>query len=116
MRSVSVIAAAILLLLFIGQFALRFIYSYDVEGGTIRIILFSAIPVARIPISDVVQVTRASPRGLWLNPWYALRLGNRIFGHAVLIKRRDGWIKSIVITPDDPDQFIDEFNRARRNG
>jgi hypothetical protein len=106
---------AVLLTFVILQFALRFIYSYDIKNGAIRIVLFSVIPVARIPISGVVQVACASPRSLWLNPWYALRLGNRLFGAAILIKRRRGLIRSIVITPDDPDRFIEQCNSAPRN-
>jgi hypothetical protein len=76
-------------------------------------VLFSAIPVFRIPIAEVVQVTRPSPRGLWLNPWYAFRFGNRIWGETVLIKRKRGLIKSIVITPDDPERFIEQYNGTK---
>ena len=111
----SMTVGLVLLILLIGQFGLRLIYSYDIRDGAIRVVLFSVFPVVRFPILNVVSVTRASRKGLWLNPWYALRLGNRIFGDAVLIRRRQGLIKLIVITPDDPDRFIDGFNSLKRH-
>jgi hypothetical protein len=88
--------------------------SYEIKAGEIRILVFSSMPIVRIPISNVAQVTHPSPRQLWLNPLYALRLGNRLFGGAVLIRKRRGLIKSIIITPDDPAQFIDQCNSAKQ--
>ena len=110
----TIVAIAVALFLVIGQFALRYVYSYEVEGREIRILLFSVIPVIRIPISNVAEVILPSPRHYWLNPWYALRLGNRIFGGAVLIRRRRGLIKSIIITPNDPARFIEQCNSAKQ--
>jgi hypothetical protein len=113
MKFIFAMAFVPALLFLIGQFVLRFIYSYDIKNGAIRVLLFAAIPVIRIPISEVVQVTRASTTRLWLNPWYAVRLGNRIIGQAVLVQRKQGLVKSIVITPDDPDRFIDQCNKEK---
>jgi hypothetical protein len=115
MESLFVAAlGALALAILVVQFGLRHIYSYDIKNGAIRVVLFYAIPVFRIPLSEVVQVTRSPPRGLWLNPWYALRLGNRIFGGVILVQKQRGSFKSIVITPDDPDLFIDQYNQAKR--
>jgi hypothetical protein len=98
----------------VGQFVLRFIYSYDIKGGAIRVLLFSAIPIIRIPISQVVEVTLL-PRGEFrLNPFYALRFGNRLIGNAVLVRKKQGLIRSIIITPDYPDRFIDQCNSEKR--
>jgi hypothetical protein len=102
--------AAVFLLYIVGQFGLRVIYSYDIRDGAIWFVLFSMFPIARIPMSDVVEVSRATNRTLWLNPWRTLRLGNRIFGASVVIRRQRGLIRSIVITPSDPDRFIDQCN------
>jgi hypothetical protein len=108
-----IVACFLALSVLFAQFVLRFVYSYDIKGGAIRILLFSVIPIIRIPISQVVQVTRPPTDQLWLNPFYAFRFGNRLIGNAVLVKKKRGLIKSIIITPDDPDRFIDQCNREK---
>jgi hypothetical protein len=109
-----IVACFLALSVLVGQFVLRFIYSYDIKGGAIRILLFSAIPIIRIPISQVVEVTRPPTGEFWLNPFHALRFGNRLIGNAVLIRKKRGLIKSIIITPDNPDRFIDQCNSEKR--
>jgi hypothetical protein len=95
------VAGGLVLVFLLGQFLLRFIYSYDIKGGAIRILLFYAIPMIRIPISQVVKVTRPSTVELWLNPFCAVGFGNRLIGNAVLVQKKRGLIKSIIITPND---------------
>jgi hypothetical protein len=114
MKYVFIVAIALALFLVIGQFVLRYLYSYEVRASEIRILLFSLIPIVRIPMSNVAEVTSPAPRPYWLSPWYALRLGNRIFGEAVLIRKRRGLIKSIIIAPDDPARFIEQCKGAKQ--
>lgn len=65
----------------------------------------------RIPLLDIEEVHR---RGALLHEnWSGPR-----FWNAVTIRRRHGFLKSVVISPDDPDRFAEqlaELVRRRRN-
>ena len=55
--------------------------------------------VRRIPLADIEEVHRrgAFPHESWSGPR---------FWNAVTIRRRRGLLRSIIITPDDPDRFV----------
>ena len=81
------------------------IYSYRIENGAIEIILFHVAPIYRIPILDIVAIRKASWSELGVGG-RTLRLGNRVVGQCVLLEKRGGWLRRIVITPADADNFI----------
>jgi len=56
----------------------------------------------RIPFADIIEVHR---RGALLHEnWSGLR-----FWNAVTIRRRKGVLRNIVISPDDPEHFVDRL-------
>jgi len=104
---VLIVAFVAVLTLCWTVFGLRVIYGYRVRNRAIEITLFHVLPVYRLPIDNIEQIQKAS--------WYelgiggcTLRLGNRITGQGVLIKKRKGWFRRVVISPNDPDKFISQ--------
>lgn len=58
--------------------------------------------VRRIRLDDIEEVHR---RGALIHESWA---GPR-FWNAVTVRRRSGWLRNFVITPDDPDRFAAEL-------
>jgi hypothetical protein len=100
---IAVLGAA--LVLWAVVYGLRFLYGYRVENNAVEIVLLHVLPVYRVPIDEIELIKKASWSELGLGG-STLRLGNRLAGQCVLIQKRDGWFRRIVITPDDADGFI----------
>ena len=100
--------------LFVGflLLPLRYIYDYEIEGDRIAVKLFSAIPVMRIRINDILEIRGCSFREL-LMPSFALRLGNRVWGKGVVIRKKRGLFRTVIMTPDNPAGFIEEIRRIQ---
>jgi|SRR5882757_3046830 hypothetical protein len=103
--NLPIAALGALVVLMAMVFALRFLYGYRVHNHAIEVVLFHLLPVYRIPIEDIESIQKASWRELGIGG-ATLRLGNRVFGQGVLIQRRSGWFRRVVISPEDPDSFI----------
>ena len=64
-------------------------------------------------VEDILNLQKISAGELlpWRNPksvgW--LRLGNRLFGDAVLIRRRRALFPIVVILPQKPDEFVESL-------
>ena len=107
-----VAALGAVLILFAMIYALRFIYGYRIKDGAIEILLFRVLPIYRISISDIEHIG-ILPRGsLWISP-FVFRLANRLTRNSVLIHRRTGLVRKIVLTPDEPFRFIDQVKAIR---
>ncbi len=101
-----------ILAIFIVTFELRFVFSYRVEKDVIKILLFQVIPFYKIPIDAIESIHKAS----WMEcgmGGLTLRLGNRVFGHCVLIQKRNGLVRRVVITPGDADGFIGQVQKNK---
>ena len=101
------------LVLLVVIYSLRFLYGYRLANCAVEIILFRALPVYRIPVRDIELIQKASWRKLGIGGT-TLRLGNRLARECVLIQKRTGLIRRIVITPDDADRFISQVNASRQ--
>ncbi|MDQ0473381.1 hypothetical protein [Labrys wisconsinensis] len=93
---------------------LRFIYGYRIRAENIEIVLFNRLPVYRIPIASIDTISKASWRQMGIGG-LTLRLGNRIARHGLLIRRKNGWLRCVIITPDDNDAFIREFDLIKKH-
>jgi hypothetical protein len=108
-----IVALGACLVLVAVVFGLRLLYGYRVRDQAIEVVLFHVLPVYRLPLEDIEQIRKASWSELGVGG-RTLRLGNRFARQSVLIQRRSGWIRRIVITPDDPDRFISEVATGGR--
>ena len=104
---IAVIGVALILSLVI--YGLPFVYGYRVVNHRIEIVLFHALPIYRIFFDDIELVQKTSWSELGLGGG-VLRFGNRFARQCVLIKRRTGLFRRVVITPADADTFINELS------
>jgi hypothetical protein len=65
--------------------------------------------VRRVRLADIESVDR---RGALVNESWS---GPR-FWNAVTLRRRTGWLRNVIVTPDDPDQFVAEVTERLRAG
>ncbi len=107
---------AVVVFLFARPVVLRWMIEYRRDPDAVRVVVFRRFPIVTIPYHAIVEVRRVSsdevlvPRsGVMLA---AIRVGNRWTREAVLIVRRKGLRRGVVITPERPDEFVADV-RAR---
>ena len=80
--------------------------NYRITAEALEILLMGMV-ARRIRLSDIEEVHR---RGAFLHEnWSGLR-----FWNAVTIRRRTGILKNLVISPEEPDQFVEKLSRSVR--
>jgi hypothetical protein len=109
----AVAAVAVALSAVFGQAARKRICTCVVENGFIRVVLYSRITAYRIPLSEVDAVERFWPSQARFRLFYGLRLGNSNWANAVIIRKKGGLMRQVMLTPDDPMAFIDQCRAAR---
>jgi hypothetical protein len=88
-------------------------YDYDLDERGIRVFVLRRFPVWRIPFDTIEGIRLLAWHETWL--WaVALRLGNRIRRETVLVERRSGLIRRIVLSPRDPTGFVSEVSKHLR--
>lgn len=89
-----------------------YLVDYRVGPTGIELLAFRTLPVATIPFASIASVScLGDAEKLTLREKVAsLRLGNRPWKirDAVAIRKRNGFIRLVVITPSDPDEFVRE--------
>lgn len=103
---IGVLAATALFLRYVG---LRLIYDYRILDDGIGLVLFRSFNIWKIPydeISDIREVIWNKGVAAQDISWFALKLGNRLQGNFVLLRRKKGLLKEIHLTPRDVDQFV----------
>jgi hypothetical protein len=98
--------------IFFAQFFWRLLLDYKITNSDVEIRVFG-LPF-KIDLIDIEEVRKVSFRELlpWKNPksvsW--LRLGNKLLGEGILIRRNRGIFRTVIISPDKPNVFIEEIN------
>jgi len=107
-----IIPLFVLSLILFFQYIGRFIYSYRTNGSGIKVVLFGFITTLSIEYADIVEIRKISFREACFGTGFlTLRYGNRLWGDIVLIRKSRGFFHSIVITPDNTEEFISEVQR-----
>jgi len=74
-------------------------------------------PVISINYLDILEIRRITfKEALRLNQLSTLRLGNRMWGNIVLIKKSTGFFRTIIITPDNSETFMNDVNQQIKTG
>jgi len=100
----------IIAIVLFAQFGLRFLITYKIPSNAIEVVLCGVVRLKRIPFGDITSIEIVSFKDL--NPLVnvrsilAVRLGNRVFGKAVLVTQKSGLFRLSVLTPDNPDEFV----------
>ncbi len=73
---------------------------YVVDDDHVRVVFFGQT-VRKIALTDIEEVRAGRP--FWNEHWE-----NTLwtFGRSVTIRRKSGWIRNVVISPRDRDEFI----------
>ena len=111
---INIIAGFLLLILLatiLFQYSARHVYNYEINESDIKIVLFGTLPIVRLPFSDIIEVREISFKEALTNNFFALRFGNRVWGSIVLIRKSTGLFKSIIITPDNYETFMNDVNQ-----
>lgn len=110
------LAAAVVaaLVVIVAIAALPWLYDCRVQGQNIEIVLFRILPIYRLRLTNVASVAKLSRKELAIKG-STLGLGNRPFGEFVLVTKRKGPFRRLVLTPADADAFINEV-RSRLVG
>jgi hypothetical protein len=109
------IVTYVLLFLFISQFVARYIITYRLADGMIQVLFFGIIPVFVMFISAIIAVRRVSALEIFSNPIllvFATKLGNRLWTNQPVLIRYRPWLnRYVIITPDNPDEFVAEVQK-----
>jgi len=102
------------------QYGLRCLYGYNISRNGLEFKVFRLLVVKTIPFKEIVSAEVLPPVKVF--PWtsfkmfFALRLGNRIWGDFVLIERDRGIFRRIILTPENGSEFIDSIRTSREVG
>jgi len=91
----------------------EYVYSYRVSSNGVEFLLFRAIPVARLRFDNIVAASVVGRADLVHAPIH-LNAINRFTRHFVLLRRRRGLFRAILISPQEPDKFADNVSRRLR--
>jgi hypothetical protein len=90
-----------------GAFQLlgRHLLKYRLTDDSVQVLLFGFAPLLSIRYSDIADVRQVSFRETLRPSLSVLRLGNRIVGNILLIQKKTGIVRTILITPDDAGEY-----------
>ncbi len=103
---------------FLAQYAWRWVIGYRITKSHFEILAFG-FPLFKTAVADILEVRKVPFRELlpWKNRksigW--CRFGNRLFGECILVVRRKGLLQGFLITPDNPQDFLQTLNQRLTN-
>src|SRR5262249_24352787 len=94
--------------LLVGFFAVVGSIACRCTPAAVEVLILGRV-VRRVPLHDLEEVHR---RGAFVH-----ESGSGLrFWNAVTLRRRQGFFKNVIVTPDDPDRFIEDLTRALSTG
>ncbi len=104
-----IIKAMLIALVLLVFLALVGTIGYRITGTALEVRVLGRV-VRRVPLADVEEVHR---RGALIHEnWSGPK-----FWNSVTVRRRSGLFRNFVISPDDPDRFVERLQEAlRRQG
>jgi hypothetical protein len=112
------IVAALIFFIIVGALAFqilgRYVFRYRITKDSLQFVVFGKIPYMSIKLANIAEIREVSFKEATFQKPLVWRCGNRLWGKIVLIRRKKGIIKTILITPDNPDEFISEIRESTR--
>jgi hypothetical protein len=101
-----ILAVLVLLVIVLGgqQLVGPRIGKYRITDTSIQFILFGNWPVWNSSFDDILDIQSISFGRMLIAP--SLHLMNRPFAQYVLVRKRRGIFRTVVITPDDAGKFV----------
>ncbi len=93
----------------------RYLINYRLSNWGVEIVLCNVFRIKRIPFDTILGIQKFSAKDAWtrslvlegcVQGW-----GNRVWGDAVVIRKRMGVFDFVIITPDNASEFADEIVR-----
>jgi hypothetical protein len=91
-----------------------FIYGFRVKDRAVEVVLFKIVPIYRLSVDDIMLVEARSWLDFGITGFTALRMTNHFTLRGVLIQKRKGLFRHIVIAPDDPGAFVERVAESQR--
>ncbi|HVN64507.1 MAG TPA: hypothetical protein VMT58_07700 [Candidatus Binataceae bacterium] len=92
----------------------RYVCQYRLNERGFEVLLFGGMPIVRIGLSEIIGV-RVAPPAEQYKPWVGFPSGNRLWGDCVVITKKRGFWRSVIVTPDDPTEFVNQLKELLRN-
>lgn len=109
------IAIVVVLLLSVVLIFFRVrVYRYELTDFGLVVSLFGVLKLMTVPYKNMVGVRVIRSWDLSAAGWWPLLLKNRFSLDVVLINVDVGFFRSIVITPDSPQDFVEKLLKCRR--
>ena len=106
MRGTFILAVMLATAVLLAFLALMGTIAYRITAEALEIMVLGRV-VRRIRLDDIEEVHR---RGAFLHEnWSGPK-----FWNSVIIRRKTGLLKNIVISPADPDHFVEELAESIR--
>jgi hypothetical protein len=107
-------ALALLVIVFgVGQIAGPYCGKYRITDDAIEFVMFGNLRVWRCSFEDISDIQPVSFARSFVLP--ALHLMNRPFAQYVLLRRRRGVFRFVLITPDRPQELVRMVREKIRN-
>ena len=91
----------------------RYIFNYRITNDSLQFVVFGKVPYMYIKLANIAEVRKVSFKEATFQKGIegvlVLRCGNRLWGRGILIRRKKGIFKTILITPDNADEFISKI-------
>ena len=105
--SIPIVTVVVLVSVFVWANPLFTVIEYWLTDAALEVTIFRAFHLGRVPYAEVLEVRRTRWSELFAQDLrWAESLGSSIFRPLVLIRRRSGRRKCVIITPAETDAFV----------
>jgi hypothetical protein len=110
-----ILAVLALLIIVLGgsQLAGPHLGKYTITDDSIEFKVFGNFRVWKISFDDISDIQLISFPRMLITP--SIRLTNRPFARYVLVSKRRGIFRAVLITPDNPEEFINIVQQKLRH-
>lgn len=91
-------------------------YSYVLGPSSLDVFILERFRIVSIPYSDIVSVWAADCLGATRVGLLPLRLKNRFALRVVVVEKKTGVFRTVILTPEDADEFSSDLVSARGRG
>jgi hypothetical protein len=92
-------------------YGLRYVLTYRIGPAGLGVYYFGFLRTVYVPYPEIEEVRVVSFRESMGYGARVIRAGNRIGGPVVVVKRRSGLLKTVLLTPADAEVFVRELKQ-----
>ncbi len=93
------------------QFGMRYVLQYTLSSDSVSFLLFGRVPIYQIALDDIEDLTVCDATEAY-TPFAAFNARNRIWGNLLMLTKKDGLVRNIIFSPNEPDRYLDWFERS----